>query len=175
MKRTSLERRTPLARHTPLARATELARTTQLARGSTSSLRRTPLGHATPAQRARVKDRQCIVFDPTDGLCRCHGPVQPAHLIDRALAPAAGDHPLAVVPLCARHHELYDDHDLDLSPYLEPAWRDSVAWAVEAVGLFMALRRITGKRWVAVEEVVEADEEKPNTTTDGVPVEAERA
>jgi hypothetical protein len=100
---------------------------------------------ATPAQRARVKGHPCIVLDPAQPIC-C-GPVQPAHLIDRSLAPAAGDHPLAVVPLCAHHHRLYDDHKLDLSPYLEPMWRESVAWAVEAVGLFGALKRITGCDW----------------------------
>jgi hypothetical protein len=99
-----------------------------------------------------VKDRPCIVLDPGEPLC--WGPIQPAHLIDRSLAPAAGDHPLAVVPLCAHHHRLYDDHALDLSPYLEPEWRESVAWAVEAVGLFSALKRITGSEWVPVREAV---------------------
>ena len=49
------------------------------------------------------------------------------------------------------------DDDLDLSPHLEPEWRDSVVWAVEAVGLFHALYRITGKRWTPVEERAQAE------------------
>lgn len=134
MKRSSeLQRKTPLRRGSPL-------------KAGTTSPRRRAISPATPAQRARVKDQACIVYDPA--FCSCAGPIQPAHLIDRSLAPAAGDHPLAVVPLCARHHGLYDDHKLDLSPYLEPMWRESIAWAVEAVGLFSALKRITGCDWV---------------------------
>jgi hypothetical protein len=133
----------------------ELQRSTPPRRSTTSKagrprLRSRAISPATAAQRARVKDRACIVYDPAG--CWCDGPIQPAHLIDRSLAPAAGDHPLAVVPLCARHHALYDDHKLDLSPYLEPHWRDSVAWAVEAVGLFGALKRITGINWTPAQE-----------------------
>jgi hypothetical protein len=79
-------------------------------------------------------------------------PCEPAHLIDRSLAPGWGDDPRIVVPLCAEHHRLYDEEDLDLSPYLEPRYREAVAAAVLAVGLFSALRRITGKRWSPVEE-----------------------
>jgi hypothetical protein len=135
-------------RRSELQRKTPLRRTTLLEAKNMRGRPRRAISPATPAQRARVKDQACIVFGPAG--CWCDGPVQPAHLIDRSLAPAAGDHPLAVVPLCARHHVLYDDHKLDLSPYLEPHWRESVAWAVGAVGLFGALKRITGTEWAPV-------------------------
>jgi hypothetical protein len=74
--------------------------------------------------------------------------VEPCHLIDRSLAASWGDDPRIVVPLCRRDHEAYDRHELDLSPYLEPYWRESIAVAVQAVGLFRALNRITGKDWL---------------------------
>jgi hypothetical protein len=62
----------------------------------------------------------------------------------------AGDDPRAVVPLCrAEHHREFDEGRLDLASYLEPHWRESIAWAVEAVGLFAALRRITGPKTLA--------------------------
>jgi len=106
---------------------------------------RRAISPATSEQRALVKDRACVV---------CGGqPCDPAHLVDRSLASAAGDDPRAVVPLCrATHHREFDDGLLDLSPYLEPHWRESIAWSVEAVGLFPALRRITNRRWQPVEE-----------------------
>ena len=137
MKRTEIERRTPLARKTPLVRASGLARS------STSKLRRTPLGHATPEQRERVRDLACIVC--------AERPCHPAHLIDRGMAPSFGDDPRIVIPLCPSCHREYDDGDLDLSPYLEPHHREALAAAVLAVGLFGALRRITGHRWAPVE------------------------
>jgi hypothetical protein len=143
MKQSPLERRTPLSRRTPLARASELVRTTQLERSSTPTLRRTPLGHATPEQKAAVAGRSCIVC--------AGGPCDPAHLIDRAIAGPFGDDPRIVVALCRNHHDEYDDGDLDLSPYLEPRHREAVAVAVEAVGLFRALQRITGRRWVVAD------------------------
>jgi hypothetical protein len=99
---------------------------------------------ATAEQKALVQDRACIVCGKQ--------PCDPAHLIDRSLAPAAGDDPRAVVPLCrAECHRAYDEGKLDLSSYLEPYWREAIAWAVETMGLFPTLRRITNKRWVPEE------------------------
>lgn len=98
---------------------------------------------ATDEQKAKVADLACLAIG--DG--RCWGQVDPAHLVDRSIAPSAGDDVRAVVPLCRGHHNQYDDHELDLSPFLEPQWRTEIAWAVEAVGLFAAMWRITGKRW----------------------------
>lgn len=103
---------------------------------------------ATPEQREIVRGRACIVC----GRQPCH----PSHLIDRSSAPSAGDDPRAVVPLCPTHHREYDEGPLDLSPFLEPYYRESIAWAVEAVGLFLALRRITKSGWMAVPRHLEA-------------------
>lgn len=133
-----------------MKRMSELRRVTPLARGEKPLKRTAPkkrsgaISPATPAQRAAIEGRACIV---------CAGyPCSPSHLIDRSLAPAFGDDPRITVPLCdARCHREYDEGFLDLSPYLEPHWRESVAAAVEAVGLLAALRRITNKRWTPVE------------------------
>lgn len=96
----------------------------------------------TQEQKARVEDKPCLVC--------ARSPVDPAHLIDKSLAPSAGADPRAVVPLCRECHDEYDRHELDLSPYLEPHYREETAWAVEAFGLWKALRRITGRDWVEV-------------------------
>lgn len=127
-------------------RSTGLERKTPLVRGSSQLKRKTPLGHCTRAQKERVRDLACLV-------CALHaGECHPAHLIDRArTSKEAADDVRAVIPLCELHHRAYDGERLDLSPYLEPRWRDSIAWAVEAVGLFRALRRITGQLWVPIE------------------------
>lgn len=132
-------RRTPLQRKTPLRATGSLERATPLRRSTTPAKRR-HVSPATPAQRARVKDRACIV-------CGAH-PCDPAHVVDRSLAPSAGDNPAIIVPLCRPDHESYDSGDLDLTPYLEPHWRDAAAAAVEAVGLVRALNRISKRTWV---------------------------
>jgi hypothetical protein len=51
-----------------------------------------------------------------------------------------------VVPACRFHHRAYDRGELDVLPYLEPAWRAPLAHAVGHVGLIGALRRISGRR-----------------------------
>jgi hypothetical protein len=51
-----------------------------------------------------------------------------------------------VVPLCRFHHRAYDRRELDLLPFLEPAWRAQVAHAVGHIGLIGALRRIGATR-----------------------------
>jgi hypothetical protein len=122
MKRTPLRRRAKLRARTPLRRTTTLARTSSLA--------------TTDSQRAAVAGRPCIVCGATTA-------VDPAHLIPRSLG-GCGD-PLCVVPLCRRPcHRAYDSGQLDLVPYLEPAWRAQLAHAVGHVGLVGALRRIGG-------------------------------
>lgn len=96
----------------------------------------------TPQQKARIEGKSCVV---------CANPnVEPAHLIDKSLAPTAGQDERAVVPLCRMDHELYDAHQLDLSPYLEPRYREEAAWAVQSFGLWKAIRRISGKDWIEV-------------------------
>ena len=123
MKRTPLRRRAKLRARKPLRRS--------------SSLQRTPSMVATDAQRAAV----------AGGLHRLRrrpadrpGPPDPAlagRLWRRALCRAA---------LCRRCHRAYDRGELDLLPYLEPAWRAQLAHAVGHVGLIGALRRISGRR-----------------------------
>jgi hypothetical protein len=92
---------------------------------------------ATGDQRAAVAGRSCVV-------CGSHRRIDPAHLIPRSLG-GCGD-PLCVVPLCRLHHRCYDRGELDLLPYLEPAWRAQLSHGVGHVGLIGALRRISGHR-----------------------------
>lgn len=74
-------------------------------------------------------------------------PTDRAHLIDRSLAPDAYSDPARVVYLCREHHDEYDNHRLDLLPYLEPRHRAELARAVECVGLMSTLERVTGLSW----------------------------
>lgn len=121
MKRTSLRRRARLRARKPLRRTKLLERTSSLA--------------ATDSQRAAVAGRSCIV-------CAATHRIDPAHLIPRSLG-GCGD-ALCVVALCRRCHRAYDQGQLDLLPYLEPAWRVQLAHAVGHVGLIGALRRVSG-------------------------------
>jgi len=122
-------KRTPLRRRAPLRAKTKLGRST--------ALQRTPSMAATDAQRAAVVGRPCIV-------CGAERAVDPAHLVPRSLG-GCGDR-LCVCPLCRRCHRAYDAGELDLLPYLEPAYRAQVAHAVGHVGLIGALRRIGGRQ-----------------------------
>jgi hypothetical protein len=72
-----------------------------------------------------------------------------AHLIPRGLADDGGGDPRAVVPLCREHHRAYDEGGLSLLGFLEPRYRDEMAFAVSRVGLVSALRRITNDRGAA--------------------------
>jgi hypothetical protein len=143
-----MNRSTPLERHTSLKRGSGLKRRkTQFERGSTR-LKHGPLGHCTEAQKERVGDLACIVCGEHAGDCH------PAHVIPRAVLPRkVADDPRAVVPLCFECHRLYDNDEIDLSSHLEPRWRDSQEWATGAVGLWRAVRYITGTR--ALSELAE--------------------
>ena len=120
---------------TPLKRRASLRPKTQLRRSN--PVRRTSSMAADERQRAAVAARRCVV-------CGTDRRIDPAHLIPRSVG-GCGD-PLCVVPACRRHHRAYDRGELDLLPYLEPAWRAQLAHAVGHVGLIAALRQITGKR-----------------------------
>ena len=89
---------------------------------------------ATAAQRAAAAGRVCIV-------CGTNRRIDPSHLIPRSLG-GCGD-AACCVPLCRVHHRAYDRGELDLLPYLEPAWRAQLGHAVGHVGLIGALRRIS--------------------------------
>ncbi len=121
-------------KRTPLKRRASLRPKTQR---RSNPLRRTSSMAADERQRAAVAARRCVV-------CGTDRRIDPAHLIPRSLG-GCGD-PLCVVPACRRHHRAYDRGELDLLPYLEPAWRAQLAHAVGHVGLIAALRRITGLR-----------------------------
>jgi hypothetical protein len=123
MKRTSFRQRARLRARKPLRRTTPLQRTASMA--------------ASDAQRAAVAGRSCIV-------CGSEKRVDPAHLIPRSLGGCG--HALCVTALCRRCHRAYDRGELDLLPYLEPAWRAQLAHAVGHVGLIGVLRRITATR-----------------------------
>ena len=71
------------------------------------------------------------------------------HLIDRSLG--GDDDPRITVPGCRRCHRLYDEGRLSLLEHLESSHRAELAYAVELVGLLAALRRITNRRWAALE------------------------
>lgn len=130
MKRTPLRRSSALRTSKPLRRSTPLMSSRSMA--------------ASESQRAAVTRRCCIV-------CGTEKRIDPAHLIPRSLG-GCGD-ALCVVPCCRSHHRAYDRGELDLLPYLEPAWRAHLAHAVGHVGLVGALRRITGTRSAGVDNV----------------------
>lgn len=76
--------------------------------------------------------------------------IDPAHLCARSLGGC--DDPLCVVPLCrfswSREgcHDRFDAGDLDLTPKLEPRFREEVAHCVLHMGLWGAVRRLSGER-----------------------------
>jgi len=76
--------------------------------------------------------------------------VDPAHLVPRSLGGC--DDAACCVPLCRRCHRAYDRGELDILPYLEPAFRTELAHALGHIGLVGLLRRVTGRRWVAADE-----------------------
>jgi hypothetical protein len=96
MKRTPLRRRAQLRARQTLKRRTPLRRSPSLA--------------ASEAQRAAIVGRPCIVCGTTAG------PIDPAHLISRALGGCSDA--LCCVPVCRAHHRAYDRGELDLLPYL---------------------------------------------------------
>lgn len=96
----------------PLRRRAKLRARKQLKRNS--SLPRTPSMVATDGQRAAVAGRNCIV-------CGAGSRIDPGHLIPRSLGGCG--HALCVTALCRRCHRSYDRGELDLLPYVDPAWR----------------------------------------------------
>jgi hypothetical protein len=128
-------KRSPLVRRVPLSRG-------PLERSPQPKKRRKPVSPASPEQRAKVKvEASCVVCGSDH--------VHPAHLIDRSLG--GDDDPRAVVALCPAHHREYDDDFLSLVEYLEPYYREEVAYAVMTVGIVRALERLTNQRWAPIE------------------------
>lgn len=77
-----------------------------------------------------------------EGCCRvCHRssvPIDPAHIIPRSRGGTMD--PLCICPLCRDHHTLFDQHELELLPFLTLAEQ---AYAVALVGIAEAYRRTT--------------------------------
>lgn len=108
--------------------------------------------------RGKVMIEGACRVDGRDGTA-CEGQLEAAHVLARQYDPsvtmddivrdaALGDYERIVerddvVPLCRRHHGLYDAHKLDLLPYLSYVEQ---AAAVRHVGIVRALRRITSSR-----------------------------
>lgn len=156
MKRSELNRGTKaLARRTPLhsvlpgtpdgvAVATGLLAAGERARRNGVGVpRRRAVSPASATQRAKVREATCLACA---GLVQCGDRCQAAHLIDRSLTTVGQDDPLAVVPLCAECHRMYDEGGLDLLPSLERGWRAELAYAVSRVGLLSTYRRVTNTR-----------------------------
>lgn len=125
-------KRTPLRRRQPGDRARA---------NGVGVPRRPGVSPASPVQRDKVRDLACIV-------CR-EQPVTPCHVIDRSITTVGQDDALAVVPVCQRCHRQYDEYCLDLLPFLEPHWRDELAFAVQRIGLVATFRRVTNDRHAA--------------------------
>ncbi len=96
---------------------------------------------ASPQQRSAVRDRVCVVGAAHGAGC------DPAHLVARCELGAGQDAELAVIPLCRACHDAYDAGRLDILPYLEPHWREHLAFAVARFGLIRTLERVTNRRW----------------------------
>ena len=104
MKRSALERRTELQRRTPLARKPLAPAPVSLpppsdvphytTTGAIRPVKRRAVSPASKAQRAKVRDRPCIVCGASD--------CDPAHVVSRAQGGC--DHPDCVVPLYRRCH-----------------------------------------------------------------------
>jgi hypothetical protein len=124
-----MRRNVPLTRRTPL-------------RAKPKATKRRPISPASKEQRSKVAVEVCVV-------CQADH-VHPAHLIDRSLG--GDDDARAVVALCPPHHRAYDDGALSLLEYLEPHYREEVAYAVMTVGLVRALERLTNCRWAPAAE-----------------------
>lgn len=92
---------------------------------------------ASPAQREKVRGQGCVVCD--------RSPVDPAHTVSRAKG--GDDDPRCVVGLCRAHHRMYDSEGFSILEYLEPDYREEIAYAVQKVGLINAYELLTNERW----------------------------
>ena len=86
--------------------------------------------------------------DAEKGRCRvCGAPnAEAAHVIPRSLAPGVGNNMSAdnIVPLCRDCHTEYDQHRLDLLPFL--TLPEQVAAVRSAGGIALAYRRTANVR-----------------------------
>lgn len=80
--------------------------------------------------------------------------LDPAHVVPRAQArPGVGEDARNIVPLCRTCHASYDGQArerLDLLPYLSHE-EQAYAVLVHPGGMMGALRRVTNRRWMVVD------------------------
>ena len=95
------------------------------------------------AKRARdwTKPRAKVDREGKCRVCRATGTLEAAHIIPRSLG--GDEHEDATLPLCRYDHTRFDEHQLDLLPYLTKAEQ---AHAVSLVGMSSAWHIITGQR-----------------------------
>lgn len=107
--------------------------------------KRKAISPASPQQRAKRAAGLSIVSGASEGL-------DPAHLCPRGLGGC--DDALCVVPLTRYEHEMFDRGKLDLLPYLVPGHVDEIAHALHHYrgDLPALLERLTGAKWIAVEQ-----------------------
>lgn len=85
-----------------------------------------------------------------EGACRRCGrwPVESAHIIGRARDERVGHKAIvkrdSICPLCGDCHRAYDQHQLDLLPYLTVPEQTQAAW--DAAGLINAVLRTTSSK-----------------------------
>ncbi len=77
------------------------------------------------------------------------------HIIPRGMHTGGQDDPRATVSGCRACHRAYDSGRLSLLEDLEMVAREELAFAVERVGLVVALQRITNARWAPVDQAGE--------------------
>lgn len=76
-------------------------------------------------------------------VCKAAGELDAAHVIPRSVSPVEGSQDeRAIVGLCRRHHTAYDQHRLDLLPYLTV--EEQAHAVVQAGGIAAAYRITTG-------------------------------
>lgn len=120
------------------------------ARGRAASAKtmakRGPVSPASSAQRAKTKLMAVCV--------NCGQPAtDPMHLWDRSLGGC--DHPDCIVAGCRACHDLYDAHELDLSPVLAlPEFTAERVHMASHASFPACLRRLTGRPWAPNPEPV---------------------
>jgi hypothetical protein len=132
-------KRTPFTRREPQLRKRQLVRKQQLKRQGAPST-------ASKAQREKARQMGCAVGED------CYGPIHPHHV--------CADYPgnclsaECVIGLCATHHRLFHDGQLDLQRHLVGRF---VAELQHALGhydgdLLGLLNRLCGERYVPARE-----------------------
>lgn len=104
-------------------------------RGPGTAMKRGRGFGASQPQRVKVKN------EGTCRVCRNEEP-DPAHITPRSIGGC--NDPACVMALGRRCHRLYDEHRLDVLPYLT---RDEQAHAVLHLGIVGALQRLTNEKW----------------------------